>query len=94
MNAQAIAAIGVVVGGIAKELTASGLSGRWATVATFLVSAFVIWVWSISNGGIHQANAWDYLMGYSDVLGIAAGAFHIIENVPRADDAVNRLVGK
>lgn len=101
MTAQAIAAIGGVVGGIAKVLTSAGVSGRWATVATFSVSALVVWIWSLSNGGIHAANSWDYLMGYSDVLGIAAGAFHVIENVPVATNVVdkaaltmNNLIGK
>jgi hypothetical protein len=93
MSPEQIAGVGAIVGGLAKVAVAGGLRGRWATVAAFVVTALVVWVFSLAGGGIHAANASSYLAAYSDVLGLAAGAFHVIENVPPATRAVDKLVG-
>ncbi len=93
MDAQAILVVGGVVGTLAKVLYKAGMSGRMASWLTFAVSTVVVGIWGFSHIEAYtRAIVWDLFTGWADVLLLAGGAFHVIEEAPKTA-AVKAMLG-
>lgn len=95
MNEAAIGLIGGAVGTIARVLYAAlGLSGRWAILASVVLSTIAVGLYGLQAGVEWRAHAFDYFIGWADVLAIAAGSFHLLEEAPKAAMDPNGLIQK
>ncbi len=84
MDAAAVLMVGGVVGTLAKVLYKGGMSGRLASWLTFGISTFVVAIWGVSHEDVFVRHMiWDYFVGWADVLLIAGGAFHVIDEAPK-----------
>lgn len=89
--ATAILSIGTAVGTLAKILVGAGLRGRWATVATFVVTTAVVALYGYSHNNFVRETTWTYFEIWIAVLLVAAGAFHVIENVSK--ETISNVAG-
>lgn len=84
IDTQAVTVIGGVVGMLAKFLTSTsvGIRGGVASVAAVVVSLLVCLLYVYTHGGFAIATLWQNFLGFVNVLLVAGGAFHVIENTP------------
>lgn len=97
MNEAAIGLIGAGVGTIARVLFMAKLSGRAVIIIGSVASGVLTLLFGLQYGLLNAAHAFDLSIGYLDVLGIAAGAFHLIEEAPKAitnpDGLIRKMTG-
>lgn len=93
MGSEAVLAIGGVVGAISRFLVAAGVSGRASAIGSVLVSLVAVGVYAFSAGDFARETAFAYLATFAEVMLVAAGAFHIIENSSAASKVVDKMTG-
>jgi len=76
--------VGGVVGAACRWLSNAGLRGRWASLAALVVSVLFVFVYGYSAGNFARETAWPYLIMLVNVLGIAAGAWHGLEEAQKS----------
>ena len=97
MNEAAIGLIGAGVGTIARVLFMAKLSGRAVIIIGSLAGAVLTFLFGLQYRLLDAKHAFDLTMGYLDVLGIAAGSFHLLEELPKAvanpDGIIRKMTG-
>lgn len=83
MHGDAIAAIGLVTGTLAKILYGMGFTGRWASLASVVISVVAVAIWGYSANDFARETTWNYFSGWVATLGVAAGSFHGIEEAEK-----------
>ena len=97
MNEAAIGLIGAGVGTIARVLMMAGVTGRFAIVASVMAAGVLTVLFGLQYKLLNADHAFDLSIGYLDVLGIAAGSFHLLEELPKAvknpDGIIRKMTG-
>lgn len=80
MNPEAEIAIGGVVGVVAKlVMYGTTLTGKYASLASILITTVVFLIWAYSHNDYTRESTWTYFVAWANVNLIAAGAFHATE---------------
>lgn len=94
LGPQEIGAIGGVVGSLCRLFYNAGLSGRSASTAAAVITTMVLAIFAYAHQNFDRNSSWDYFVAWVDIIGLAAGVFHIVENTPRGiKDAVKTMTG-
>jgi len=97
MNEAAIGLIGAGVGTVARVLFMAKLTGRTVIIIGSLFAAVLTALFGLQYELLNAKHAFDLSIGYLDVLGIAAGSFHALEELPKAinnpDGIIRKMTG-
>ncbi len=97
MNEAAIGLIGAGVGTIARVMVMAHITGRIAIIAAVLAAGILTLLFGLQYDLLNAKHAFDLSIGYLDVLGIAAGSFHLLEELPKAvsnpDGIIRKMTG-
>ena len=93
MDEAAIGLIGGAVGTLARIVYAAlGLSGRYAILASVGVTTVAVWLYGLQAHAVWRDVGFSYFVGWCDVLAVAAGSFHLIEEMPKAANDPGGLI--
>ena len=65
-----------------------------AIVASLVVTTLAVYLYGLQAGVIWREHIFDYFIGWADVLAVSAGAFHLIEEAPKAAADPNGFLRK
>ena len=94
MDEAAIGLIGGGLGTVARVLYMARFSGRLAIGITAVLGGVLTYLFALQYKLWNVDHAFDLAVGYLDVLAVAAGAFHLWEELPKAVNNPDGLLRK
>lgn len=97
MSEVAIGLIGAGVGTIARVLYTARFSGRASILMAVGMTVALTLMFGLQYKLLNADHAFDLCIGGLDALGIAAGSFHLLEELPKAaanpDGIIQKITG-